>query len=74
MSTPAPSASACRQRKYRARQKGGEIVIEVAVKEHDIGAALAAAGWLSEKQCLDRRLVAHAIEVMLADWASAWRK
>lgn len=68
------NGAARRQRAYRRRQRDGQIVIEIAVREHDLAQALSAAGWLSEKQCLDRREVAHAIEIMLADWASAWRK
>ena len=74
MSTPAARSAAARQRRYRRRQHCGEIILEVAVKEDDIVTALSGAGWLSERQALDRREIAHAIEVMLADWAGAWHK
>lgn len=65
-------AAARRQRRYRARQRSGEAVLEVPVAEHDIASALVATGWLTPQQALDRRQLELAISHMLADWSAAW--
>lgn len=73
MSTPAQRLRAKRQARWRQRQRCGEVVLQVSVPEHDVAAALLAAGTLTPEQCLDRHQVEHAISDMVVAWAHAWR-
>jgi hypothetical protein len=67
-------AAAHRQRRCRARQRHGAVILEVEVKEHDVAGALIAVGWLEPQQALDKHEVEKAIAAMLNDWAAAWHK
>ena len=68
------SAAAVRQRRARERRKRGQIVLRIAVPEHDVIEALLRSKRLSEDQALRRAQVETAAAAVLQDWAARWLK
>src|SRR5262249_31249151 len=63
-----------RQRRYRQRLRNGGAVLQIAVADYNaLCGVLIDAGWLTESEALDRRLVEAKIGAALAELAS-WGK
>jgi hypothetical protein len=77
---PAPCASvirlrtpaASRKRRYRARQRNGEIVLKVPAHEHELAAALIASGRLREAAAMDRAALEKAVNGIVGQWIDSW--
>lgn len=73
MSKPAqqqPSTESIRQRRFRARQKAGRVVVQVEVGD-DVVESLIGLRWLALAASENRASVGRAIGAMLADMAQA---
>lgn len=62
------TASAARQRRYRARARRGEAVLRVRANYFDLIDALVESTMLSEGEALDREKVETAVAEVLATW------
>jgi hypothetical protein len=60
-----------RQRRYRERQRRGEVMLAVLADEFGLIDALIDAGLLSERDAESRVLVEGAVSRLLAAWAKA---
>jgi hypothetical protein len=61
------------QREYRRRQRDGEIVLKVKVRELEVAAALISAGRLCASDTADRAAVEHQVAAIVREWAERWR-
>lgn len=64
------TAAGERQKRLRARQRNGEVVVPVTVT-NEIIATLIDLGWLTERESEDRRQIGCAIRQILSDLAVA---
>jgi hypothetical protein len=67
------TAAAEKYRRYRARQRTGEIVVRVPVPSCVVEALLIA-GRLDDAGSEDREKIAAELAALLAEWARAWRR
>jgi hypothetical protein len=63
-----PTASAARQRRYRARARRGEAVLRVRANYFDLINGLVESTILSEGEALDRAKVETAVAEVLQTW------
>jgi hypothetical protein len=66
------SASAAKQRRYRARRRAGAVVLRGVALPYEVVAALIESGRLDEKSALDRGQVGKAAIAVLSEWAKNW--
>ena len=66
------SSPAARKKAYRRRQRTGRIVLLVEVEEHQIAAAMVAAGRLTDRQALCRAEIEREAAAIIAQWACSW--
>jgi hypothetical protein len=74
---PLPAARSDRakkQRNYRRRQANGLAVLRIAVKHHELVAALISAGRMSDTEALDRGRVERQVSRLLEEWRATWNR
>lgn len=67
-----PRSAAARNRKYRARQRRGGVVLQVEADEHQLAEALILSSRLTEAAALDRTELERQAADVLRQWSAQW--
>src|SRR5688572_28740331 len=67
-----PSRAAERQRRHRARQRNGKVVVAIPVDRHAAVCTLTGIGVVQPGEPLTDARIAELIEAQLSEWFCAW--